>query len=609
MAKYTKLAEDIVREVGGKDNIQSLTHCVTRLRFNLADESKANTDTIKNLKGVVTVLKTAGQYQIVIGNEVPEVYEEVVKVADLKGKSNAPAENVKKKPMEAVMDFITGVFGPIISLICACGMIQGFLALFLFLGWTSETSGLYQIFYAIGQSIFYFFPVLLGYTCFSKLGGKPYLGALLGACLIYPSLQGADLNVLGFTVNATYTSTVLPIIFSSFLGVWLEKKFNKIIPGVVRSFITPVLVLGITVPLAFCVIGIVANALSTGISNVIMAVYNFNAFLAGFLMDSLWQVLVVFGIHQGLVGVGIASLADTGFTPIFAFASVVSFAQTGVVLAIWTKTKDQKLKDIAFPAWVSGIFGVTEPAIYGITLPRLKYFILSCLVGGVGSAIVGACGVVTRIMPGMGVFAFPSSYGQSIHDGNVIVAAAAVCLILAFVLTRILYKDDKEVDEAEFGTSANTGSTDSKTIVSPIEGEVIALSEVPDEAFASGALGQGVGIVPSKGEIIAPADATVTTLFPTLHAVGLTLNNGMEILIHVGLNTVELNGKHFKAFVKQGDHVKKGQKLLEFDIDAIKKAGYRTETPVIILNAGQFGKVEGEKKKAVHEGEPLLIIE
>lgn len=599
MGKYRKLAEQIVHEVGGKENINSLTHCVTRLRFHLADESKANTEALKNMDGVVTVMKSGGQYQVVIGNHVPEVYADVVEVAGLANQKHGSETKEKMKPIDAVMDFITGIFGPIISLICACGIVQGFLALFLFLGWVNEASGLYQIMYAIGQSLFYFFPVLLGYSCFAKLGGKPYLGALLGACLIYPTLQGVDLNVLGFAVNATYTSTVLPIIFSSFLGVWLEKLFNKYIPDVIKSFVTPVLVLVITVPLAFCVIGVVANALSAGISNVIMACYGFSPILAGFLLSGLWQVLVVFGIHQGLVGVGLASLAEVGSTPIFAFASVVSFAQTGVVLAMWLKTKDRKLKDIAFPAWVSGIFGVTEPAIYGVTLPRIKYFIISCLVGGIGGAIVGACGVVTKIMPGLGVFAFPSSYGQGIYDGNVILISALICLILAFVVTYFVYKDEKTIDTIEFNENDHS-------IAAPIEGTVVPLSSIQDEAFASGGLGKGVAIIPSEGEVYAPVNGEITTLFPTLHAIGITADSGEEILIHVGLNTVELNGKYFNAHIKQGDHVRKGDHLLSFDLKALKDEGYNLESPIVILNSSKYDQIDAEVQGSIQIGRPIL---
>ncbi len=614
MGKYKDLANDIIKNVGGKENINGLTHCVTRLRFDLSDESKANTEVLKNMPGVVTVMKSAGQYQVVIGNHVPDVYADVCAEAGLTG-DNAGAAGPKKKmsAWDATIDFITGVFGPILSILCAGGMIKGFLALFLFLGWMNADMGLYQVLYACGDALFYFFPVLLGFSCFKKLGGKPYLGALIGAAMMYPTIQGVDLNFFGMALNVSYTSTVLPIIFTSLLGVWLEKQLDKLIPDVVKSFLTPMIVMVIAVPLGYCFIGVVANTLSALISSGISAVYNFSPILAGILLGGFWQVLVIFGIHQGLVAVAISSIATVGSTPIFALIITVSFAQTAVVFAIWLKTKDKQLKEIALPAWISGIFGVTEPAIYGITLPRMKYFIISCIGGALSGAYIGAAGVVTKIMGGLGIFGFPSYYGQSIYDGNQIVIASVIGMVFSFVVTYFMYKDDKqeeEIDAIEFGTdkAKKNNLVDTITIDAPIDGEAIALSQVQDEAFAGGALGKGLAIIPENGEVKAPADGVVTTLFPTLHAIGLTTADGAEILIHIGLNTVELNGKYFTAHVKQGQTVKKGQPLVSFDLEAIKKAGYPIETPVIVVNSTNYLDVVEEKQGKVKTGDKLITV-
>ncbi|MGI6108543.1 MAG: beta-glucoside-specific PTS transporter subunit IIABC [Eubacteriaceae bacterium] len=615
MGKYKDLAGIIIENVGGKENIGALTHCVTRLRFNLKDESKANTDVLKNTKGVVTVMKTAGQYQVVIGNQVQDVYAEIVEQAGIA--DGAPAEKKKLSAGAAVLDFITGVFGPIISILCAGGMIKGFLSLFVFLGWMSETQGLYQILYACGDALFYFFPVLLGFSCFKKLGGKPYLGALIGAAMMYPTIQGVDLNVFGMTINVTYTSTVLPIIFTSLLGAWMQKKLDKVIPDVVKGFMTPMLVMIICVPLGFCFIGVVANTISNWISSGIMTAYGVSPILAGILMAGLWQILVIFGVHQGLVAVLISSLATVGFSPIGSLYMPGSFAQTAVVFAIWLRTKDENLKDNALPAWISGIFGVTEPAIYGITLPRIKYFAISCIGAAVGGAWIGASGVVMKIMGGMGVFAFPSFYAQGISDGNNIVIGCAIAALVSFVATFFLYKDDKQaeqIDEEEFGKTAAAGAAAGENLVGTIEidapaaGEVIDLADVPDEVFAGGALGKGCAIRPTEGEVYAPADGVVTTLFPTLHAIGITTPEGAEILVHIGINTVELNGKYFKAHIKQGDTVKKGQKLVSVDLDAVKKAGYPIETPVIITNTPAYLDIVEETKGPVRAGDKIITI-
>lgn len=609
MGKYLNLAKEIVKNVGGKENINSLTHCVTRLRFVLNDESKANTDVLKNMDGVVTVMKSAGQYQVVIGNHVPEVFEDVVSVAGIgSGKSNVPAP--KKKTTDLIMDFISGIFGPCLAVLCAAGIIQGVVSLLLSLGITTEASGLYQIFYALGQSFFYFFPVFLGFSCFKKLGGNPFLGAMIGAAMIYPSLQNADLNVLGFNVNVSYTSTVLPIIFTSMFGVWLEKTFNKIIPDVVKTFITPVVVLCIAVPLGFTIIGTAANWLSNVITGGIMGAYSVSPILAGLILAGLWQVLVIFGIHQGLVGVAIASLIATGSTPIFALIHSASFAQTGVVMGIWARTKDKSLKDVALPAWISGWFGVTEPAIYGITLPRMKYFVISCVIAALCGAVTGALGIVTRIMGGLGLFALPSFFAQSTFDGISMLLITIAAVVLGFVVTWFTYKEDKSVDNAEFG-SASASEKDKVaviTVAAPADGKIVPLCEVQDAAFSEGALGQGVAIEPSQGVISSPTDGTVVSLFPTLHAIGIQGTHGEQILIHVGLNTVELKGEGFKAFVKQGDHVKKGQKLLEFDMEALKKKGYTLTTPVIITNTGDFADVLAETGTEAAAGKDLIKI-
>lgn len=612
MGKYQDLAKDIVKNVGGKENINSLTHCITRLRFILKDEGKANTDVLNKMDGVVTIMKSGGQYQVVIGNHVPEVYEDVCAVAGLGGGSSANAEPVKKKPVEAVMDFISGIFGSCISILCAGGIIQGLVSLAVTLGILSETSGLYQILYACGQSFFYFFPVFLGFSCFKKLGGNPYLGAMLGACMIYPDIQGVDLNLFGLTINATYTSTVLPIIFTSILGVWLEKFFNKHVPDVIKTFITPLLVIAICVPLGFAFIGIAANALSDGITNVIMAIYSFSPALAGAALGGLWQVLVIFGIHQGLVGVGITQLVTAGSTPIFSLQLPCTFVQTGVVIAIWAKTKDKKLKDVSLPAWISGIFGVTEPAIYGVTLPRIKYFVISCIVSAVAGAAIGMSGIVVSIMGGLGVFSLPSFFAQGMDQGIIMTVIVMAAAVVGFLVTFFMYKEDVEVDEAEFDqTDAQAEGQEKGRLIripSPMKGKMVNLEEVPDAAFAGGALGLGAAIEPEEGVIYSPVDGTAVTVFPTLHAIGIEADNGEQILMHVGLNTVELNGKGFKAYIQQGDRVKKGQKLLEFDIDEIKKAGYPVTTPVIVTNTPDYTDVLAEDVMELDDGDPFITI-
>lgn len=606
MGKYESLAKEIIKYVGGSDNIISLVHCVTRLRFQLKDESKAQDEVLKNMSGVVTVMKSNGQYQVVIGNHVPEVYADVCKLA---GITSGTQEVTKKMSIkDKVLDTISGIFAPILGVLCASGMIKGFLALFLFLGVVSETSGIYMLVDGIGDALFYFFPIVLGYTSAVKFGMTPFLGMVIGAALIYPTLQGVDLELFGVTINATYTSTVLPILLTNILAAYLYKALNKVIPTVIKAFVVPMFVLLIAVPIGYLVIGPVANVISDGLANVIMGIYGFNPVLAGILVGFLWQFLVIFGVHMGLVAVGIIQFMSGQPTPIFSLMFVPSFAQTAVVFAMWLKTKDKKLKEVALPAWISGIFGVTEPAIYGVTLPRIKYFIISCIGAGLGAAYIGFKDLLTYQMAGLGIFGFPGFINL---DGDTASIMMHVCIALviaigfSFTATFILFKDDKNEKNDEVLESTRMGQEE---LMSPIKGQTIALTDLKDEAFNSGILGKGIGIIPTEGKVVAPFDGTVVTLFSTKHAIGLVSENGCEMLIHVGVDTVRLNGEHFEAFVKQGDVVKKGQLLLTFDIQAIQDAGYCLETPVIITNSNDYTDVIETQDQEIKPTDKLLTV-
>ena len=606
MSKYETLAKEIIKNVGGAENINSLIHCVTRLRFQLKDEGKANDDVLKNMSGVVTVMKSNGQYQVVIGNHVPEVYADVCKLA---GITNSNQDSTKKMSIkDKIFDAISGIFAPTLGLLCASGMIKGLLSLLVFSGLMSDTSGVYTLFEAIGDAFFYFFPIVLGYTSAAKFGMSPFLGMIIGAALVYPTLQGIDLEILGFTVNTSYASTVLPIILTNIFAAYLYKGLNKIIPTVVKTFVVPMLVLLIVVPIGFLAIGPVANTISNVLANTITGVYGFSPILAGLLVGALWQIFVVFGIHMGLVAIAIVQLMTGEPTPIFSLVFAPSFAQTAVVFAIWLKTKDKKLKEIALPAWISGIFGVTEPAIYGVTLPRMKYFVISCIGAALGGAYYGFKGLLTYQMAGLGVFGLPGFINPNGDMGSIMLHVV-IGLILAvgfsFVATFILFRDDKVEEQKE---SNQKVVINKEELMSPIKGKTIPLTEIKDDAFNSGVLGKGIGIIPSEGKVVAPFDGTVVTLFPTKHAIGLVSENGCEMLIHVGLNTVQLEGKYFEALVNQGEMVKKGQTLVTFDIKSIQAEGYCLETPIIITNYQDYVDVIETKDTEIKTTDKLLTV-
>ena len=442
MGKYESLAKDILANVGGKENVIGITHCVTRLRFTLKDESIANTDVLKNMDGVVTVMRAGGQYQVVIGNHVPDVYKDVCAVSGIQG--DAKGGEKKMSTSEKVFDMISGIFMPSIGILCASGILKGVNTLLAMAGLVATDSGLGVLLAAAADAMFTFFPVILGYNTFKKLGGNPFLGMTLGAALVYPSIQSTELNVLGLTVNTSYTSTVLPIILLSFLAVPFEKALNKIVPDVVKTFVTPAIVLGVMLPLGFCIIGPAANALSNAIAGALNAVNEFSPILAGIVMAFSWQILVMFGVHSAVIMTIIVPLMMGIPQPLMAAMGACSFVQTGAVIAIWLKTKNQKLKDVALPAWISGIFGVTEPAIYGVTLANGYQFWLTCAIAGVMGGISGFLGLACYTMAGMGVFSLPGLINPE-NAGTSLILAAGYLLastVAGFIGAFLTFKDN-----------------------------------------------------------------------------------------------------------------------------------------------------------------------
>ncbi len=595
MGKYEKLAQSIVEHVGGKGNISSLTHCVTRLRFVLKDEAKADDQFFMNADGIVSLIKSAGQYQVVIGNNVPDVYDDVLKVAGLS--SNENVEEVKKPFKEAFFDLVSAIFMPMLAVLTGSGMLKGLLSILTFAGVMSQKSGLYTLLYDAADAIFLSMPVVIGYTSAKKFKIDPILGLVLGAALTYPSLQNTKLHVLGLTVQASYTSTVLPIVIITAIAAWMTHRLNKIVPDVVKTFVVPLIVIAICAPLGFVVIGPAANFVSNLLLGGIMSIYSISPVLALALIAGLWQIMVIFGIHSIFAVTAIMTLATGAPTPIFAGQFPTTFAQTATVFAIWLKTKDKKLKNVALPAWISGIFGVTEPAIYGVTLPHMKQFVITCIGSALGGVYLGLTHCLTYQMAGMGIFAIPGFLNPKGNAGMTLINVAISMVIsmgFSFVATMMTYKDETAQDE---------------DILSPMNGEVHPISEIDDAAFRTGAMGKGVYVVPSDGKIYAPFDGTVTLLFPTKHAVGLTSTKGTEMLIHVGIDTVNLGGKPFTAHVKQGDHVKKGDLLLEADLDIIKEAHLSTDTPVLITNSNDYTDVleEYTGKASTHQAILKLV--
>ena len=642
MNKYDGLARIILQNVGGKSNILSVSHCITRLRFKLRDESLAKTDILKRTDGIVNILKAGGMYQVVIGQQVPDVYDALIEVGHLENLAEVPASSLgeKKSMVASFISVITAVFVPMLGLLCATGVIKGILMCLSYFHVMDAASGTYNILYNGADALFYFFPVIIGYTSSKKFGLDPITGILLGLVLCAPSIVNIAPNavavamgsapqpigtVLGMSywtklfgipvimpTSGNYTSSVIPIILIVWFASILEKKLKPIVPVTIKSFTVPLIVFLVATTVGLILIGPVTAIFTQWIGAGATFIFKYVPVIGGILVGAFWQVLVIFGLHWGLLPIALINISTLGYDMVLAPYFAASFAQLAALTAVVIKTKDQTTKGIGIPAIISAIFGVTEPAIYGVTLPRKKPFVFSCIGAAVGGMIISLKNSYMFMMAGIGVFGFPSyimteKYAAEHNNGVVsmnglvwVSIAVGIAMIVTFAITMLFYIEP-ETGTLSGSRSENktreTGATGSAvTVRSPLEGKVVQLSNVPDEAFSSGSLGKGCAILPSKGEVRSPCSGVISVLPATFHAVGITSDSGADILIHIGINTVELKSKGFSAHVKEGQKVSPGDLLISFDIDTITKAGYSILTPVIISNTNEFPDIAVEQK-------------
>lgn len=629
MGKYEQLAKKIIQNVGGKENINGLTHCITRLRFKLKDESKANDDVLKNMEGVVTVMHSAGQYQVVIGNHVPMVYADVCEIAGISGDADsgdAPAGLFNK-----LIDIISGCFQPFLGPLCASGIIKGLNALLTFLfGAEYSASGTYMILNAIGDAVFYFMPVVIGYTASKKFKLNPVTGMIIGAALCYPTIQKDTLAAAGQAIGSipflgdyyttflnlpfvagNYTTSVVPVILVAALAGKLQKLGKKFIPEMLQNFFVPLFVLIVSLPVGLLVIGPVVSLLTTLLTDGFTALYAFSPILTGAVVGFFWQALVIFGLHWALVPIAMINLTSVGFDTILVGQFGCSFAQTAAIVAMYFKIKDAKRKALAVPAIVSGVCGVTEPAIYGFSLPEKKPFVFSMVGGAVGGAVFAMMGGKSYTMGGLGIFGVvnyisPDGDASGMYASFVCIA---VSMVIGFILTYLFWKDSTPTESvSQQPSQKNALKVERDSVMAPLSGTVIPMNELKDDAFSQGVLGKGVGIEPTDGKVLSPVDGTVTTLFPTLHAIGLTADSGIELLIHIGLDTVQMGGKGFTAHIKEGDHVKKGQHIMDVDLNTVKAAGFSTQTPVIVTNSSDLLDIIPLDNKTVQAGNELITV-
>ena len=626
--KNRKIAEEVLAAVGGSENIVSVTHCMTRLRFVLKDQSIPNKKKLESIKGVMGTNIAGGQYQVIIGNSVGNVYKELIEISGvIDTTADFKADQVKEKvnPVVTALDFIAGCMTPLFTAIIAGGLIKVLLVIFgpTLLGVLSSESDTYILMNALGDAPFYFLPILVAFTASKKLNCNSFLAVMVSSILIYPdviTLLGSEqaTHLFGVipVVHGSYASSIIPAMLSTILLKYVEILVDKIVPDWSKNFLKPLLIVLITAPITLCALAPLGLMVGNGLQFVINGIYGFAPWLAMLLFSAFMPFIVMTRMHWAFVPACLLGLANPGYDLLLLPAMLASnTAQAGATFGVAAKTKDKELREMAIPAGISALLaGVTEPAMYGITLRLKKPMIAACIASGIGGLITGivtlkAYAFATPCLTAIVQFIAPDGGNNIICAVIVFVVSLVVSFVLSFIMTE---NDESQEDEnvstesfseSETKTFSDTTETSAKTIItSPVKGDIIPLTEVKDPTFAEGILGDGFAVIPTEGKVYAPFTVSCENIFDTLHALGLVSDNGIELLIHVGLETVNLNGAPFTAHVKNGQHFKKGDLLLEFDIDAIKKAGCEIQTPIIVTNTDEYEHLSVEHDRIVIGG-------
>ncbi|OUP53125.1 hypothetical protein B5F17_06005 [Butyricicoccus pullicaecorum] len=619
---WKETAKLITERVGGKSNIRGATYCTTRLRLTLADESLANDDAVSEVPGVISVVHASGQYQIIIGNRVPRVFQAMQELGILDQAAAPEPEKKKKSIPAAMMDALLGSMTPVIPAVIGCAMMKVLLVLLPMLGVLTSESMTYQVLTVIGDGSFYFLPILVAASAARYFKANLFLSITIAGILIHPTLQtlfssGDPVSLFGIPVTAAnYPYSILPAIIMAWVLSKVEKAVDRITPAITKTFLDPMLIVLICAPIALWIVGPAGAIAGDALSGALVWIQENLGWLAVGIIGGIYPVLVLFGMHHVLTPIAIASLSSLGFETIVMVAQLgANLAQGGASMAVALRSKNKNMRQTAAAAGFSALVaGITEPAMYGVTLRLKRPFIAVLIASFTSGCFAGlmqlksfstACpGLVTTIQ-----------YIEADRPISILYIAltCVIAIAVSFVLTLILGFRDPESASAETAPTAaapaaQSLTTERRLVDCPMDGKLIPLGEVADETFASGVLGAGVALEPTDGTVYAPFDGTVETLLDSHHAIGLRSTDGVELLVHIGRDTVALNGQHFTAFVKVGDTVKKGQRLLACDLDAVRAAGYDITTPVIVTNTDEFLDIVPVQQPAVKHGDRLLTI-
>lgn len=611
---YKKIANEILDLIGGSKNVATLEHCSTRLRFSLVDKSVVDVEKIKKIKGVMGVVD-GSQFQIVIGNNVVEVYDTLLKICPLSGNQGIEAKKDDRKWGAKLLEFIISVFQPLVPAIAGAGVLKSVLLLLSMFGLLASDSSVYTALAAISDATFYFLPIMVAVTTANALKSNRLVAVAAVGYLLLPATTQAltdGMTLFGFAVkNVTYSSQVFPAILCVIFLSLMERGFNKISPKAIRIFFVPMMSLAITIPVTLLILGPLGYNIGPLFTAVILALYGKLGFVALGLLAAILPFMIATGMHKALLPYAITTYGQLGYEALYMPASLAhNISESGACFAVALKSKDENLKQTALSAGISALMGITEPALYGVTLQNKKAMIGVVLSGAISGMLMGLFVVKAFIVVGPGL-ASMSMFVDSANGSNFMYACIgfAVALLGSFIITFVLWKDsDSEVEEDVTVVEALTEEEKEVNIlVSPLNGEAVDLSTVSDEMFASKTLGDGIAIVPKDGKLYAPCDAEVVMLFETKHAIGLRTSNGAEILIHIGVNTVSMEGVGFTAFVKQNDKVKEGDLLIEFGLDAIKEKNLDPTVMVVNSNSTSY-KVLNQSYGDVKTGDVLFDV-
>lgn len=611
---YQKLAQSIVKNIGGSGNIQQVTNCATRLRFVLKDNTLVNEGVLKKTQGVMGTTKSGGQFQIIIGTEVPKVKKEVENIlgADFKETKSTAKDGFVNK----ILGVLSGSITPMIPALTGAGLMKAFMALFVTLGFISKTDDLYIILNFIADSAFYFMPIIVAYGAAKKFNCNSVLAMVVAGVLIHPNFvqlvtDGTPITFMGMNIQLVkYGSTIIPAILSTWVMSYIENISEKFIPKFLKYFFKPLVVIAITSIISILFLAPLGNIIGNVVATAITSLNAFGTWIIPTVIGGIFPLLIMTGMHWSLAPIWLESIAVTGSEILLGPGSLASnIAQGAASLCVSMKTKDKELKQIASSAGFTALMGITEPAMFGVTV-KYKGVLASVMCGGlVGGFFAGITGVVRYAAGGAGIALLPCFIGENPMN----VVYAILTMVISFVVTFVCtwFFGFKKTDDNTQDTIKNTKNVETvseRVISAPLEGKVIPLTEVPDETFAQKIMGDGAAIIPSVGKVYSPVNGEIIMIFDTLHAIAIKSEEGLEILIHVGLDTVKLNGKYFKSNIKQGDKVNKGQLLLEFDNEKIKELGYNTVTPIIITNTNDYSKITVTKNNSLKIEDSLMSL-